>query len=354
MQNRYHIGVDYHKRYSHLVVKDERGVIMRSGRVGNSKEEVAAFLQPFEQEPRRAVLEATRNWTVMYDWLEEVCDEVILANPLKVKAIAEAKIKTDKIDATILSDLLRVDLLPTAYVPRKEARALRLALRERMFFVRLRTMVKNRVYTVFDRYPEETQHLKLRTDLFGKEGRKQLVELALSDIDRLLVDRECEFIDDINRHMAAAEKTIEQYSKDNADVKRLITIPGIGKFFARLMAAEIDDIARFRSPKKLAAYVGLIPSTYASGGKTWNGRMIKGGNKWLRWAFIEAVAPAVRSDAELKEEYERLMAKKNYNKVKVAIAQKLLTITYHVLKEKRNYYAKNKLERERKRFQRLS
>ena len=124
MQNRYHIGVDYHKRYSHLVVKDERGVIMRSGRVGNSKEEVAAFLQPFEQEPRRAVLEATRNWTVMYDWLEEVCDEVILANPLKVKAIAEAKIKTDKIDATILSDLLRVDLLPTAYVPRKHLMAL--------------------------------------------------------------------------------------------------------------------------------------------------------------------------------------------------------------------------------------
>ena len=95
------------------------------------------------------MIEATRNWTVMFDWLDELVDEVVLAHPLKVKAIAEAKIKTDKIDASILSHLLRADLVPAAHVPGHQARQVRLALRERMFYVRLRTMVKNRIVTAF-------------------------------------------------------------------------------------------------------------------------------------------------------------------------------------------------------------
>jgi transposase len=124
-----------------------------------------------------AVVEATRNWMVIYDWLDDICDDVVLAHPLKVKAIADAKIKTDKIDATVLAHLLRADLVPQAWAPTEEAREPRLALRERMFYVRLRTMVKNRVVTIFDRYPEQTVQLRKLADLFGKAGRKQLAEL---------------------------------------------------------------------------------------------------------------------------------------------------------------------------------
>lgn len=87
------------------------------------------------------------------------------------------------------------------------------------------------------------------------------------------------------------------------------TIPGIGEFFARLIDAEIDDVGRFRSAKKLAAYAGIVPSTYSSGGKTYHGRIIKQGNKWLRWAFIEAVTPAVAHDPVLKQQYEHLKTK---------------------------------------------
>ncbi|PSS56815.1 IS110 family transposase, partial [Ensifer sp. NM-2] len=85
--------------------------------------------------------------------------------------------------------------------------------------------------------------------------------------------------------------TIRAMTKANANVKLLKTIPGIGEFFARLIDAEIDDVSRFRNPKKLAAYAGLVPSTYSSGGKTFHGKIIKQGNKWLRWAFVEAVTP---------------------------------------------------------------
>lgn len=332
----YHVGVDYHKAYTHLVVQDGAGRTLRSGRVKNDPQSLAGFLSPY-LENSHAVMEATRNWTVMYDWLDELCDDVVLAHPAKVKAIAEAKIKTDKIDATILAHLLRADLVPVAYVPGEAARTLRQALRERMFYVRLRTMVKNRVVTIFDRYPEQTRALREVTDLFGKAGRAHLALLSVSEIDRIQIDRSIAFIDDINGHIRTTEATIRAFSKGNADVRRLKTIPGLGEFFARLVAAEIDDIGRFRSAAKLAAYAGLVPSTYASGGKTFHGRIIKAGNKWLRWAFVEAVAPAVAADPVLKFDYERLKATKGANRAKVAVARKLLTIAYQVLRDERDY-----------------
>jgi len=329
----YHIGVDYHKAYSHIVVQDTGGKTLRSGRVRNDSRSLAGFLSPFS-ENAHAVMEATRNWTVMFDWLDELCDEVTLAHPLKVKAIAEAKIK---IDATILAHLLRAELVPAAHAPSHRAREVRLALRERMFYVRLRTMVKNRIVTAFDRYPEQTAALKQCRDLFGAAGRKQLAAIEVSAIDRIQIDRSLVFIDDINRRIKECEATIKTLSKGNANVGWLKTLPGIGEFFARLIDAEIDDIARFRSAGKLAAYAGLVPSTYASGGKTWHGRIIKQGNKWLRWAFVEAVAPAVASDLEIKAYYERLKATKGANRAKVATARRLLTIAFQLLRDGRPY-----------------
>lgn len=140
-------------------------------------------------------------------------------------------------------------------------RELHLALRERMFYVRLRTMTKNRVVTVFDRYPEQAEQLKKSTDLVGKTGRQQHAAIDVSEIERVQIDRGLEFIGDINERIKQSEATIRAMTKNNGKVKLLKTIPGIWEFFARLIDAEIDDISRFRNPKKLAAYAGLVPST---------------------------------------------------------------------------------------------
>jgi transposase len=331
----YHIGVDYHKSYSHLVVQDSAGKTLRSGRVKNDHQSLGLFLERY-RENSHAVVEATRNWMVMYDWLEDICDDVVLAHPLKVKAIADARIKTDKIDATVLAHLLRADLVPEAWAPGEKARELRIALRERMFYVRLRTMTKNRIVTVFDRYPEQTTQLKKLGDLFGKAGRQQLATIKVSDIDRIQIDRGLDFIGDIDGRIKQSEMTIKAMTKTNGNVKLLKTIPGIGEFFARLIDAEIDDIGRFRNPKTLAAYAGLVPSTYSSGGKTYHGKIIKQGNKWLRWAFVEAVAPAVATDPQLRAQYEHLKFK-GTNKARVAVARKLLTIAFQILRDQRPY-----------------
>jgi transposase len=350
----YHIGVDYHKKFTYIVVKDSRGKELRTGQVLNTKRNIKEFLKPFDGAKSHAVVEACRNYEVMYDWLDEIVDDVILANPMKVKAIAEAKIKTDKIDASVLSDLLRADLIPAAHSPSHQARELRMALRERMFFVRIRTMVKNRIYGIFDKYPEEIKKLSKETDLFGRQGRENLKLIEVSELHRTLIDRELELIDDLNAKIKAAEETIKGLTKNNGNVTRLKTIPGIGEFLARLIEAEIDDIHRFRNAKKLAAYAGLVPSTYSSGGRTVNGKIIKSGNRWLRWAFVEAVSPAVRSDTELKNDYERLKKRMTKNKAKVAMARRLLAIAYKVLKEERFYFKLNKLEQEVKVLSRLS
>ncbi len=351
--SKYNIGVDYHKKFSYLVVKDKSGTVLRSGQINNTRANVQSFLKPFKKDSS-AVLESCRNWCVMHDWLEDTVDEVILANPFKVKAIAEAKIKTDKIDATILSDLLRADLIPQCYIATREVRDMRSLLRERIFFVRLRTMTKNRITTIFDRYPEEIRKQKAQTDLFGKKGRLNLENINLREPDRAVIDRELNFIDLINMFIKEIEDVISENYKENQSAKYLKSIPGIGQFFAMLIDAEVGDITRFRTAKKFAAYVGIVPSTYSSGGRTVNGRIIKRGNKLLRWAFIEAVVPAISSNEELRYEYDQLRKRMNWNKAKVVMARKLLTIAYKCLKEKRNFKKLNKLELERKILMRAS
>ncbi len=148
----------------------------------------------------------------------------------------------------------------------------------------------------------------------SQAGRRQLAA-----IDRIQIDRGLEFIGDIDGRIRQTEDTIRLMTKTNGNVKLLKTILGLGEFFARLIDAGVDDVSRICSPKKLAAYAGLVPSTYSSGGKTYDGRII---NKWLRWAIVKAVAPAVAADPQLRAQYEQLKFR-GINKARVAIARKL-------------------------------
>ena len=350
---KYNIGVDYHKRFTYFVVKDSRGKVLKNGQITNTKANVASFLGPFASDSE-AVLESCRNWCVMHDWLEDLVDDVVLANPRKVKAIAEAKIKTDKIDASVLADLLRADLVPSCYVAPREVRDMRNLLRERIFFVRMRTMAKNRITTIFDRYPEQVQKFKAQTDLFGKKGRHQLEKIELRSPDRSLIDRELNYIDIVNVFIKEIEDVVEDNFSESKNAQLLKTIPGIGKFFSMLIDAEIGDIHRFKNEKALACYAGLVPSTYSSGGTTHHGKLIRQGNKLLRWAFVEAVAPAIRADERLRFEYELFRKRMNWNKAKSAVGRKILTIAYHCLKKQQKYKKLNKIELENYKLRRAA
>jgi len=332
----HYVGVDYHKKSSYVTVMDERGKVVKEAQIANSQEALAAFLDG-RAKGASAVLEAGRNWPVMYDWLEELVDEVTLAHPAKVRVIAEAKVKTDRIDSRMLAHLLRADLIPAAYVPGAVTREQRRRLRQRMFLVRLSTMVKNRVHTLVDRHPELSRQAGGWSDLFGKAGRAWLEQIALPAGEADLLGTDLELLEAIQTHIKSSNRWVSQLAKKDARAKLLATLPGIGDFFAVLLAVEIDDVSRFSRPQKLAAYAGLVPSTYASGGYLHHGRITKRGNKWIRWACIEAVYPATRQDPALAALYQRLKVAKGANVAKVAVAKRLLTIAYRVLKEGRPY-----------------
>lgn len=331
----HYIGVDYHKKYTYMVVKDEQGRREQRGMVNNTKEEIERFLKPYL--PGKAALEATRNWGLIYDWLEEILDDVALAHPLKVRAIAEARIKTDKISADILADLLRFNLLPEAYVPNKKTRDAKNILRQRLFFVRIQTMVKNRIHTILDRHPEILSQAPDVSDLFGASGMEWLGEVVLPGEDNRLLNSELELLEAVKQKISQSNGIVNELGKGDKRAKLLRSIPGLGPFFSVLVAKEIDDISRFKGDKKLCAYAGLVPSTHASGGRIYHGRIIKTGNKWLRWAVIEAVPHAIKSDPELYAYYERIRIKKGKNAAKVATARRLLTIIYRLLSQGRPY-----------------
>jgi transposase len=330
-----YIGVDYHKHYSHVTVVDDQGSVLRSGRVTNEENDLEEFLGGLDG-PSHAVVEASRTWGVMYDLLEAIdgIASVTLAHPYKVRAIASAKIKTDAIDAGTLAQLLRANLIPAAYAPTKEARSLREMVRQRIFLVRLRTRVKNRIHTVLDR-----NHLAVPAvaDLFGKRGTHYLQGVQLKGVDGEIL-REClALMEQLNGLVRTTEKELGELLGNDPRMQLLLSIPGIGNILAATVALEIDTIGRFSSPGKLAAYCGLVPSTFSSGGKTFHGRLLRHCNRWLKWAFIEAAWAALRSSPYCRSFYERIKRRKGAPTAAAALARRLAEITWHVLTERRPY-----------------
>lgn len=324
-----YVGIDHHKKFCYGTAMDERGKIQWSRRFETKREKVEEVFNGIGE--AKAVLEAGRNWAVMYDWLEEIFEEVKLAHPKKVKAIAEAKIKNDKIDSRTLAHLLRADLIPEAHVPDRETRGAKRVLRQRMFFVRLRTMVKNRIRIMLEGYPELVKGRPVK-GLFTEKGIKWLKEVRLKEKDREILEADITILEELNKAIKSSDRLIEELWRKDRDAQKLEGIGGIGKFFAVLISKEIDGIERFRTEKKLASYAGLIPSTYSSGQRTVHGRITKQGNKWIRYALIEAVWPAIKVDKRLRAYYRRLKEEKSANVAKVACARRLLKTVYRVLK----------------------
>jgi transposase len=228
-----YFGVDYHKKYSHGTVMNEKGKILKQGRFSNHRESVGQFLDGYGGDDCLSVLEATRNWTVMHDILEELTSDVTLAHPLKVKAIAEAKIKTDKIDSTTLAHLLRCDLVPAAYVCSPQARIIKNLLRHRMFLVRVQTMVKNRIHVLLDRNPD-VHAQRSASGLFTQIGIAELKHVELPKYERCILDSELSLLEHLQAQIKKADKILSGVGSKDKRVKYLMSIPGIGKAFAYL------------------------------------------------------------------------------------------------------------------------
>lgn len=332
-----YLGLDFHKNYSTAAVVDKSGKLIERLKLYNNRESYEELLSPYKGEIS-AVVEACRNYHVAVDLLGGLVKEVVLAHPYKVRAIAEAKIKTDSIDSETLAQLLRADLIPQAYLRGKENQSKQKVLRGRSFYVKLRTQVKNRIHYMVDGQAEEVrERAKGFSDLFGKKGIEWIRSLELGDADDKLLKSLLDTYEVLSNKIEETRWLIKEIMSADGDCQLLETIPGIGEFLSVLVKVEIGEISRFRNASHLCSYAGLVSSTYSSGGKSWNGRITKQGNKWLRWAMVEAVVPAISSNGELRNYYEKLKRRKGSKVAKVATARRVLCIVHRVLKERDSF-----------------
>lgn len=322
-----YIGFDIHKRYTFYTQMDAAGQIQRQGKLANTREGMQEFFTGVT-EPARVVLEASMNWYHLYDLLEVLEIPVVLAHPLRTRAIAEAKVKTDRVDSTILAHLLRADLVPAAYIPPREIRDLRELLRYRAALVRLQTMVKNRVHAILLKHGSQCPY----TDAFGSRGRAWLATLSLRPVYQQALHGYLQILGTLRDQIQDASDTIDQEAEATPIVKTLCTLPGVGHYTALLILAEIGAIARFPDPKHLVSYAGLAPIVHGTGGRVYTGHISKQGSTWMRWILVEAALHAVRRPGQYQERYQRIAHRKGAKLARVVVARELLTRIYWMLR----------------------
>jgi len=330
-------GVDHHRSFSYLTTMNEKGEIIAQKKLP-SNGEIIDFLKSVGESMEIAI-EATPSWYWLYDHLEDAGFEVKLSHPLKTKAIAYAKVKTDKVDSATLAHLLRSNLLPLSYVPEKSVRSNRELLRYRASLVTLQTRVKNKIHNILAKNNISQEY----SDLFGKEGMAFLHSLALPENYKIALEGYTAVLDAVRQEIRVASQKVRQLAVQDRDALLLMTIPGMGYYSALLTASEIGDVRRFPSAKQLCAYAGLVPSTHASGNTCFHGHITKQGSKWLRWILIEAAIHAVKRPGVLRRFYLKVERKKGGQVAKVATARKLLEWIYHILKDGRSYQEMEKI-----------
>lgn len=331
-----YLGCDVHRDYTTVSCISEAGDVLATNNITNSRQGIGQFLERYPHEEFSVVLEAGLNWGMVYDLFESMdgVRQIVLAHPPKVKAIASAQIKTDKIDAQVLARLLRVKMIPEVWISSKDVRIMKDMVRFRAFVVKVNTMVKNRIHDLLRKAHVAPPDVK---DLFGRYGRQWLTEIELLDArsDQLL-RQHLALHDVFKAKEQETRKWIIRELQDRADLPLVMTIPGIGEVFAAVIMLEIDDINRFPDAAHLHSYCGLVPSTHNSGRIQYHGRLIRG-NKWLRWAFVEGAHTAVRISPYFRRHYNNVKLRAGTQAACISCARKLATVTYTILKEKRPY-----------------
>jgi transposase len=278
----------------------------------------------------RAAIESMNGARFVHDTLERCGWEVEVADAQKVKGLAPLACKTDRIDAWVLAELSRRDLVPAIWLPSFELRAERERARWRLFLVRKRSSLKHRVHAQLLAFG----HRCPVSDLFGRQGRELLARLDFPEPWRSGVLAAVAMIDDLDREIAAIDRELRDLGADHAYIRLLLTVPGIAWVLGYTIAAEIGDIHRFASPAKLCGYTGLCPAVYQSGGKDRRGHLTHAGPRYLRWALIEAATTACRHPV-YRERYQatkaRLGKQRGAKVAQVDIARRLAEAIWHML-----------------------
>jgi transposase len=319
-----YVGIDVHRKRSQVAVVAGDGQVQLNRNVVNGSEPMLKLIGGLPAGTPVA-FEAAYGWGWLVEVLEDYGFEPHLVHPLRCKAIASARLKNDKVDAAILAQLLRADLLPEAWIAPPAVRQLRALLRHRASLVRLGTQLRNRIHAV------AADHGYDRTGSYWTgPGRGWLSELDLPPVSREIVTDCLAVIDALAPVIERLDGELHQRSKADPRVKVLTALPGVGEFTALVLLAEIGDITRFGSARKLASWAGLTPTVRGSDLTVRHGHISKQGSAWLRWVLNQAAQTAKRSP-DFAATYAAIAKRRGKKIATIAIARKLLTRAYHLL-----------------------
>jgi transposase len=327
------IGLDVHRDFAQVAIWQD-GLVRQAGQIAMTVEALGVFADSLAATDEVA-LEATGNTNAIVRALRGRVARVVVANPQKTRAIAEAKVKTDKVDAEILAQLLAADYLPAVWVADEQTQARRRQVARRAHIVRQRTRLKNQVQAVLHR------NLIPRcpaADLFGIKGRAWLAEQRMPADERQAVVALLRQLDFHGQELALIDRELAKVALGCQDTKRLMTIPGVDVTVAMAVTSAVGDFSRFASPDKLVRYLGLNPRIKQSGGQpASHGRITKQGRAHARGMLVEAAWVAVKTPGPLRAFYERVRARRGMQIAVVATARKLCVLCWHMITRGEDY-----------------
>ncbi len=322
-----YIGVDLHRRFCYMTAMDATGQRVDQRQVSNETASLQGYLGRW-QEPVEMAVESCSFWPAFAEAVESRVERLVLVHPQRVKAIASAKLKNDRVDSATLAHLLRTNLLPEAWKADRGTRQLRELVRLRIDLGRQRTRWKNRVHALLHAHGLRPPV----SDLFGRAGRAWLTTVELPTGTQPVLASCLEMIEQCSQQIRIQEKNLKRSAAVDPRVPWLTSIPGIGLYSAQVLLAEIGPIDRFRSKRQLYSDAGLTPRLRQSAERKRSGGITRAGSPRLRWILVEAATVAARHSPAARAYYQPLAERRHRNIARVALARKLLGAVWALLR----------------------
>ena len=333
---RQYVGLDVHKNFVYGVVKDKQGNTLFEKKFKTEPQEIDFFLLNVRRNDSIVAIESCSCWQYVYDYLSDAGYNLVLAHPAGVEGLKKLRKHTDPDDAELLADLLRTNMLPLSYAPPWDIRVKRQITRHRHSLTDVENQVMNKVHAILLRHGINSLPY---SDAFCKKGIQYLQSIDLPGCDRFELDQYIALIQMLEEQRAETSKAIEQLGSDDPAVRLVMTMPGMGYYNATAFVGEVGDIRRFKKADNVASFAGLVPKVHQSGETTRSGSITKRGNRNLRHILIQAANICIQYDKTLKKTYLRLMPKKGHQKAITAIARRMATLLYVMLKNNITYQA---------------
>ena len=298
-------GMDLHSNNVVIGIVDLEGKRIVHQKLECDLSKVAEFLKPYKKRLEKVAVESTYNWYWLVDGLSGQGYPMVLANPAKIAQYRGLKHGDDKSDAYHLADLLRLGILPEAYIYDKELRPVRDLLRRRMGLVQQRTSLMLSFKSLYTRTTGQAMTLSKLKGMEVKEAQ----ELYEHPANQLIAQVQKQHIDQLTESIKRLEKAILLSARELPYYEKLKTLPGVGIILGQTITLEVGDIKRFAEPGHFASYCRTVDARHLSNGKKKADNNQKCGNKYLAWAFVEAANFARRTDENCRRWFDRKAAK---------------------------------------------